>query len=260
MILFDFISSSSAQIRVHLRLNRRCAASLKPKVPLLMKFVFLLIVIYLQILIACSRTTQLPASAQNSTIQSQISEVEAVASQTPASLIHSVDFANFKYPEVNSRKTFTLKEGKQQTADDSYSLVEVVYGDATGDGIEEAFIVQSRSTGGSASPFYVYIYTIKDEKAKLLWAFYAGERGDGGLRSISAYEGTLVVELYGKNRVINSEPKNLDDQIGVCCPKFFTRSRYVWIDNRFLQMYKEEVLPNPQGNAAYLPLLERKQT
>ncbi len=225
-----------------------------------MKFILLLVVICLQISAACSRTAQLPASAQNSTIQSQTSKVEAVASQTPASPIRSVDFANFKYPEVNSRKTFTLQDGEQQTADDPYSLVEVVYGDATGDGIEEAFIMQSRSTGGSASPFYVYIYTIKDEKAKLLWAFYAGERGDGGLRSISAYEGTLVVELYGKNRVVNGESKNLDDQIGVCCPKFFTRSRYVWMDNHFLQMYKEEVLPNLQGNAGYLPLLERKQT
>lgn len=94
-------------------------------------------------------------------------------------------------------------------------------------------------------------------KAKLLWSFYAGERGDGGLRQISADHGRMVVELYGRDRTVNGESSSEEDNDGLCCPRFFTRSCYEWRGGRFRLKRKEAQLPNPQGSAAYLPLVER---
>jgi hypothetical protein len=131
-------------------------------------------------------------------------------------------------------------------------LADVVYGDVTGDSVEEAMVVHRQSTKGTARPFYVYVYAAGRGKPKLLWSFDAGERGDAGLRRISAEGGELVVELYGRDRVVNGGTSVSEDNIGVCCPKYYTRSRYGWRGGRFQLKEKEAAVPNPQGNAAYI--------
>jgi hypothetical protein len=196
--------------------------------------------------------------AQSTASPSPTPKAEATASPTPDSPIRSVDFENFTYPEINTRGTFTFKNGGEPTDDDPRSLVDVIYSDVTGDGKEKALVVHSQSIRGSAIPYYVYVYTMNRDKPKLLWSFYAGERGDGGLRQIYAANGELIVELYGRDRIVNSGTSSEEDNIGVCCPKFFTCSRYEWRGGGFRLKGKEEAIPNPQGNAAYLPLLERR--
>jgi hypothetical protein len=37
------------------------------------------------------------------------------------------------------------------------------------------------------------------------------------------------------------------DDVGVCCPKHYTRTKYKWDGRRFRQDGKEEVFPNPSG-------------
>ena len=210
-------------------------------------------------LAACSHPkTQLPALAQSSASPSPTPRAEAIASPTPNSPTRSVDFENFTYPELESRTRFTLKDGREPTEDDPRGLVDVTYGDVTGDGNEEAFVVHTQSVRGSAIPYFVYVYTMNRSKPKLLWSFYAGERGDGGLRQINAENGELVVELYGRDRIVNGGTSSEEDNIGVCCPKFFTRSRYEWRGGGFRLKGKEEAIPNPIGGAAYLPLFERR--
>ncbi len=214
-------------------------------------FVFL---VALSALCACSKIeTQETASAQNASQVSPQPETLPSPVSTPESPIHFVDFDNFSYPEIESRKVIKLINRREPTEDDPYFLVDVAYGDVTDDGNEEAFVVLTESTRGTAIPMFAYIYTLRQNKPKLLWSFYAGERGDGGLRRIFSEDGELIVELYGSNRVVNRESKNLDDQIGVCCPRFFTRSRYKWSGKRFV-MRGEGVLQNPQSNAGYLPI------
>jgi hypothetical protein len=164
--------------------------------------------------------------------------------------MRSVDFENFTYPEIGSRGTFTLKNGDEPTEDDPRSVVDVVYGDVTADGVEDAMVVQSRSVRGSAIPYYVYVYGLERNKPRLLWSFYAGERGDGGLRQISADRGEMVIELYGRDRVVNGGTSSDEDNIGVCCPRFFTRSRYEWHDGRFRLKTKEAALSLAQDSAA----------
>jgi hypothetical protein len=168
-----------------------------------------------------------------------------------------IDFQNFTYPEIGSRRTFRLKDGIEPNTEERRSLVDVFYRDVTADGNEDALVIHSQSIRGSAIPYFVYIYTLSKGKPKLIWSFYAGERGDGGLRQISSANGQLVVELYGRDRIINGGTSSEEDNFGVCCPRFFTRSIYEWRGGRFRLKSKEAGLQNPQGNAAYLPLQER---
>jgi hypothetical protein len=159
--------------------------------------------------------------------------------------IRNVDFANFTYPSevADAHGEFKLTNGellpKKQTPsgrplDMWLKLVDVAYGDVTGDGSEEAIIDLGWITGGSAIPDLVYIYTLRKGSPKLLWAFETGDRADGGYKRVYAESGKLVVELQGKDKIIG---KNLyeDDgtKNGACCPTFFTRTRYEWAANRF---------------------------
>lgn len=208
--------------------------------------------------IACSPTrNQSPVLAQNGASPLPSPSIEPSPSPTTNSPIRSVDFENSTYREIESRGTFTLVDGREPTEDDPIGLVDVVYGDVTGDGKEEAMVVQSRSVRGTAIPFYVYIYTMERDRVRPIWSFYAGERGDGGLRQISAVNGELFIELYGRDRVINGGTSVEEDNVGVCCPRFYTRSRYEWRGRRFRLKGKEGALPH-QGGAGYLPLRERR--
>jgi hypothetical protein len=124
-------------------------------------------------------------------------------------------------------------------------LGSIEYGDVTGDGNEEAIIDLGWITGGSAIPDLVYIYSLKDSRPKLLFTFQTGDRADGGYRHVYAENGGLVIELEGKDKIIGKDlyvdngTKN-----GLCCPTFFTRTRYEWTGTRFL----------PRGNAKVLPI------
>lgn len=183
---------------------------------------------------------------------------QATVNSSPSvnSSIRAVDFANSAYPANPAfsygRKSFKLQHGRYDgdKSHDPLILAFVGYGDVTSDGLEEATVVIEVSIRGSAIPHIVYIYTAESGSPKLLWAFQTGDRGDGGLRQAYAENGRLVIELYGKDKLIGknlyeSDPFALE---GVCCPKLFTRARYRWQGDHFQQEGKEAVLPNPEGH------------
>ena len=172
--------------------------------------------------------------------------------------IRAVDFANFAYPANPAfsygRKSFKLQHGRYDgdKTHDPLLLAFVGYGDVKSDGLEEAMVIIEVSVRGSAIPHIVYVYAMESGTPKLLWAFETGDRGDGGLRQAYAENGRLVIELYGKDKLIGknlyeSNPFALE---GVCCPKLFTRARYRWQGDHFQQEGKEEVLPNPEGHGS----------
>lgn len=166
---------------------------------------------------------------------------------TPISPIRKVDFDNILYPNFpdysdpdgRKKKYVTLKPGE---GGPNF----VNYGDITGDGIEEAMVALGIDNRGSAIPDYVYIFTIESGKPKLIWDFETGDRADGGLRNVYAENGQLVIELFGKDRVIGGQLYRGEE--GLCCPSSFTRTRYRWTGKRFEQLSKE-VLKNPKGDA-----------
>ncbi|SRR5258708_3200784 len=173
----------------------------------------------------------------------------------PCSEIRSVDFGNFKYPAEpifgSGRKSFTLRDwefpeklDRNGRAEEVGLSASVSYADVTGDSIEDALIVFDLETGGSAILSAVYIYTTGPSGPEMLWGFIAGDRADGGLKSVYGENGELVVELEGKDKVIG---RNLYEDDGTkngdCCPTYFTRTRYRWSGKQFQKSARPEVLP-----------------
>lgn len=173
------------------------------------------------------------------------SPTQALASE---SSIRSVDFDNISYPNLPDysdprgykKKRITLKPGEGGPS-------HINYGDITGNGAEEAMAVLPIENRGSAIPYYVYIFTMEEGRPRLLWDFETGDRADGGIRQVYADNSELVVELFGKDRVIGEELYRGDE--GLCCPSSFTRTRYKWTGKRFQQIGKE-IFANPRGNAS----------
>jgi hypothetical protein len=181
----------------------------------------------------------------------QFSNVTSNSAEAPISPIRDVDFRNFTYPyteelvePLDPEQTFTLKEGERpetrnrdgQVDGMGIYLREVKYGDATGDNREEAIVTMNLVTGGTSQPGIVYVYAFEGGGPKLLWGFVTGDRADGGLRSVRAEDGSLVVEL-------NSP----DGSRGDCCPAFFTRIKYRWTGERFQESERLEKLPVPEA-------------
>lgn len=166
------------------------------------------------------------------------------ATPTAKSAIRLVDFDNIAYPNFpeysnTKEKRITLERGEAAPS-------HVNYGDVTGDGAEEALVAVPVEIRGSAIPHHVYIFTIENGKPKLLWDFDTGDRSDGGLRQLYADNGQLVIELYGKDRVVSSELYKGDEAL--CCPSSFTGARYTWTGTSFEHASKQ-VLENPARNA-----------
>jgi hypothetical protein len=165
------------------------------------------------------------------------------------SAIRSVDFAHLTYPNFpdytnpggQKRRSITLKPGKAMP---DYAN----FGDVTMDGIEDAMVVLGVENRGSAIPYYVYIFTIENDHPKLIWDFETGDRADGGLRQIYAEDGELVIELYGKDRVVGHNLYLGDEAL--CCPKEFTRTRYKWNGKQFVPDGESKILENPQGHGS----------
>jgi hypothetical protein len=166
------------------------------------------------------------------------------SSGTSQSPIRSVDFDNLAYPNFpdysrDQKRRLTLKPGE---GGPNF----INYGDVTGDGSEDAVVALGIGVRGSAVPDYVYIFTVEKGKPKLIWDFETGDRADGGLRNVYADNGQLVVELFGKDRVIGGQLYKGDE--GLCCPSSFTRTRYKWTGKNFAEISRE-IFDNPSRDA-----------
>jgi len=193
--------------------------------------------------LACSRAQVRSLQPSNSILTAATPN----ASPSPSQAIRSIDFNHVAFPNYpdyigdrGKKKYITLKPG-----DGGPALLN--YGDVTGDGIEDAMMMLGIETRGSAIPEIVYIFTLQNSKSKFLWSFETGDRADGGFRNAYGDHGELVVELYGKDRVIGSNLYRGEE--GLCCPSSFTRARYEWNGKAFRLKGTPEVLPNSSGGA-----------
>lgn len=155
---------------------------------------------------------------------------------TTAAPIGDFDFRNYIYPlprgwqDADGRDAVLL-DGERRMAEKQIGLnyVTTKYGDATGDGVDEAFVVLKIVTAGSALPQIVYVFEWQEAKPELIWFFRTGDRADGGLKNVYADAGELVVELFGQDRYILGAVETLKitgDEVQLCCPTYFTRTRY----------------------------------
>jgi hypothetical protein len=110
----------------------------------------------------------------------------------------------------------------------------VIYGDVTRDGAEEALVVVSFVTGGSAIPQCVYDFSVDGGRAHLLWSVLTGDRADGGLKAAEAESGDLVLETYAP------EGSRCD-----CCPVAYRRERYCYSRGQFKRVTRSGLLELP---------------
>ena len=195
------------------------------------------------------RRSQPSGGAKDLAVNTSTQASKATMDRKPEALyptIRSVDFANFTYSGGSLEyyeDLFTLRDGKDGDWRYGMTLKEIIYGDVTGDDSDEAINNLNEETEGSQGVNAVYIYTLDDQRLKLLWSFESGDRGNGGLSRIYPKDGGLVVELYGKDTHIG-ENLNSSDFVGICCAKSITRTYYEWRGSRFERVGESGTLPN----------------
>lgn len=214
--------------------------------------------------IATPEPTPIPA-AFNPTpkVPNLQSELLDDRNKTTASPIGKFDFKNYTYElprgwqNPDGTAEITLVNGKiapvardvNDEMDDAaravakqqrrigMSYIATKFFDVTGDGQDEAVVILKVETGGSAIPQLVYVFSWKDDKPELLWPFRTGDRADGGLKDVRSENGELVVELYGQDRFLLGQTetgKITGDEEQLCCPTYFTRTRYKWNGSSFI--------------------------
>ena len=165
-------------------------------------------------------------------------------SPTLESPVRLVDFGNLAYPNFPDYSRDQKRRITLQPGEGGPNFIN--YGDVTSDGSDDAMVALGIAVRGSAVSEYVYIFTVEKAKPKSIWDFETGDRADGGLRNVYAEKGHLVIELFGKDRVIGGELYRGEE--GLCCPRTFTRASYRWTGSRFEEISRE-VLENPSGDA-----------
>jgi hypothetical protein len=125
--------------------------------------------------------------------------------------IHAVDFRNFVYQpscadfesQEEAKVPVRVTGGRFEAAagsdlEGTYSEVgEVLYGDLTGDGRDEAVVRSLCSTGGTGRFDEGFVYGMKDGKPVLLGRIPGGDRASGGVRCVRVEDGALQVERTG---------------------------------------------------------------
>ena len=195
-------------------------------------------------------------------LQAELLDKKNSTSDTP---IGKFDFKNYTYPlprgwqDIDS-KDVTLENGSRRMSEKQIGMAYVAtkFGDVTGDGQPEAFVILKIVTAGAAIPQAVYVFSWKNDAPELIWTFRTGDRTDGGLKNVYAENGEVGIELYGQDRFILGEvetSKITGDEEQLCCPESFTRTRYKWNGKNFLMQGKRETRSVSDPNA---PAIENK--
>jgi hypothetical protein len=171
--------------------------------------------------------------------------------QKEASPIRAIDFERLEYPRYRlpSGTAITLRPGETAPA-------HISFGDVTGDAVEEALVVLGERTRGTAVLHHVYVFGLVERESKLLWDFETCDRADGGLRQVYARGGRLVVELYGRGKVLGT---NLCRDDGTRkedpYPYAVTRTEFEWINGSFQQVSEMEFSADPETYGS--PIMSR---
>ena len=187
-----------------------------------------------------------PAPQQTKIPNSQ-AELLDNRNKTTDAPIGKFDFKNYEYPLphgwqdsdggkvilVNGIRPMEMSPDVKRIG---MSYITTKFLDVNGDGQDEAVVILKIETGGGAVPQLVYIYEWKNNAPELIWNFRTGDRADGGLKDIRAENGETIIELFGQDRYLVGEldtAKLTGDEEQLCCPTFFTKSRYKWNGGAF---------------------------
>lgn len=125
--------------------------------------------------------------------------------------VHSVDFRDFVYhpscadfeSSDEAKVPVRVSGGRFEASPGTdlegtyFEVTEVLYGDLTGDGRDEAIVRTMCSTGGTGRFDEGFVYGMKDGKPVLLGRIPGGDRASGGVRCVRVEDGALKVERTG---------------------------------------------------------------
>jgi len=136
-----------------------------------------------------------------------------------------------------SKTSSVIVEGREYGQYEGFTFESVSYGDAIGDGKEEAIIVLTYHSGGTQTTNYVYVYGLGEHAPKLLAYCHIGDRSDSGLYGVYSRNGSIVFELFDPARAS-----------GDCCSSGVLISRYKWQSGAFklVGTIERRALPPPQ--------------
>ena len=140
--------------------------------------------------------------------------------------ITTIDFKNFTYPAYcvgDAPQKITVMDGEflKETQEDGYvdrfsfSVMDVAFGDLTGDGKPEAVILSICNTGGTGNFSEGFVYTLQTGKPRLVARIPGGDRAYGGLRGAWIENGQLIVDS-----------NEVGEVGGACCPEFVVTTKY----------------------------------
>jgi len=126
--------------------------------------------------------------------------------------VHSVDFRNFVYfpscadfESAEAKVPVRVTGGRFEASPGSdlegtsFEVGEILYGDLTGDGRDEAVVRSLCNTGGTGQFDEGFVYGMKDGKPVLLGRIQGGDRAAGGVRCVRIEDGALEVERIGND-------------------------------------------------------------
>jgi len=130
------------------------------------------------------------SACQKSTTEDVQTQSQPVISPTPDEnlLIKEIDFKNFTYPDKKGKNIFTLTNGEEpfgQMKDIAFKLENIEYADLTNDEEDEA-IIHILVQYGAGSSGLLYIYTLENNKPKILWYVESGYGAEGELKKVYA--------------------------------------------------------------------------
>lgn len=140
-----------------------------------------------------------------------------------ASPVRLIDWQNYTYTLGNGLGPVTVTKGDADFAiaggegQGSYHVEPPQFADIDQDGVEDAVISAVTATGGTGQFSEVDVYTVRDHKVVDLATITGGDRGDGGIRSVTIDGAAIVVE---RNVLAEGD--------GICCASKMQTERWVW--------------------------------
>lgn len=156
--------------------------------------------------------------------------------------ISQVDFDNWAYPLGESADGRLANDGVLEWTDDygrySGSVGDPLFEDLDGDGVDEAAVLVTWDFLDGTGRFSdVFVFRLDDHgRVEIVTSAGAGDRAEGGIRSVVRDKGVLVLERLGG-----------DD--GACCP--------TWIERQALYLSGGELVADgPASRRAYIIMHE----
>jgi hypothetical protein len=200
---------------------------------------------------ACAHPRGLPHAPSGAGATGEVDRAKPDAAPADArgepserALVRTIDWKNRAYEGVGERgDTYLVRGGAFEFGYDAggnmvpidsvhgdaeqargfFKVGDPVFGDVTGDGVEEAAILTTLNTGGSGNFTSVVVYGVRGGQAMQLGSIRGGDRGLGGIRAVTIEQGAIAVER------LMSLPGD-----GACCPSIVDHEIWRWNGKGFV--------------------------